>query len=79
MLYLISFFLSPLALLFAGKPIQALFNLVIYAFAWIGLFFFFVPGFICWGIGVVHALMVISSKKADRRADKIANAMRRTP
>ena len=77
MLYLMSFFVSPLALLLAGAPIQALLNLVIYALAWIGLFFFFVPGFICWGIAVLHALMVINSKKADRRADKIADAARR--
>jgi hypothetical protein len=57
-----------MALLLAGAPIQAIVNLVIYVLAWIDLFSFFVPGFTCCGIAVLHALSVINSKKSDRRA-----------
>ena len=56
---------------FAGEPIQALLNLFIYASAWGGLLYFLFPGLIFWGIGVLHALMVISNKNV---ANKIADA-----
>ena len=71
MLYLMSFFASPLALFFAGEPIQAILNLFIYVPAWVGLSYFRVPGPICWGIGVLHALMVIRSKKVTDNADAL--------
>ncbi len=76
MLYLIAFFASPLALLFAGKPVQAFLNAALYALAWIGLLLFVVPGMICWLLGVIHACMVISNAKADRRADRVVQAIR---
>ena len=75
MLYLVAFFLSPLALLLAGKPIQALINGVIYLFAWIGLMFFVLPGVIAWLIGVVHAMVIISGKNADKHTQSIVNAV----
>lgn len=77
MLYFIAFFISPLALLFAGKPIQALLNAVIYVLSFFGLFLFFLPGVALWFMGVVHAFVVISNKKADQRTEKILRAMQR--
>lgn len=77
MLYLVAFFASPLALLFAGKPIQALLNAVIYILAFFGLFLVFLPGIALWLIGVVHAFIVINNKKADQRTEKIIQSMRR--
>ena len=77
MLYLIALFISPLALLLAVKPFQAVINFVIYVFAFIGLFVFIFPGIILWAIGVIHAFAVISSKNADQRAQKIVDAIRR--
>jgi UPF0716 family protein affecting phage T7 exclusion len=74
-LYLVAFFLSPLALLIAGKPVQALLNGVIYLLAWIGLMFFIIPGVIAWLIGVVHAMAIISGKNADKRTERIVNAV----
>lgn len=74
-LYLVAFFLPPLALLMAGKPIQAIFSAVIYALAWLGLFLFVVPGVIAWLIAVIHAAIVISSKNADARTQRIVNAV----
>jgi hypothetical protein len=74
-LYLVAFFLSPLALLITGKPVQALLNGVVYLLAWFGLLFFVVPGVIAWLIGVVHAMVIISGKNADKRTQRIVNAV----
>jgi uncharacterized membrane protein YqaE (UPF0057 family) len=64
MLYLLCLIFPPLAVLLVGKPIQALINLVLCLFFWIP--------------GVIHAVLVVNEKKADRRAEKqakmIANA-----
>ncbi len=76
MLYLVAFFLSPLAVLLAGKPFQAILNALLYVLAWLGLFIFFIPGVVCWFLGVFHACLVINARNADRRADRIAAAMR---
>ncbi|MBT2647976.1 YqaE/Pmp3 family membrane protein [Bacillus sp. ISL-34] len=53
MLYLIAIAFPPLAVLLAGKPIQALLNLVL-------TLFFYVPG-------LIHAILVVHDKKADKR------------
>lgn len=76
MLYLVAFFLPPLALLLVGKPFQAVISLVLYLLAWVGLFFFLIPGFLCWVVAVAHAILVINGKRADQRAEKIARAVR---
>ena len=52
-LYLIAILFPPLAVLFAGKPIQALLNLIL-------TLFFYVPG-------LIHAILVVHDKKADNR------------
>ena len=55
---LLAILLPPVAVLFTGKPIQALLNL--------GLcFLLFVPG-------VIHAWGVVSDRKADKRFKKYA-------
>lgn len=76
MLYLLAFFLSPLALLFAGAPFQATLNFLLYVAAWIGLFLGGMPGVILWAIGAAHAIFVIHNKRADKRARMIADAIR---
>lgn len=76
MLYFVALFCSPLALLFAGKPFQAILNGVIWLVAWLGLFLFFVPGFIAWAVGVAHAVMVINAKKQDQRTQRVIDAMK---
>ena len=75
MLYLLAFFISPLAVLFAGSPIQAMLNAIIYIFSFFGLLLFFIPGIILWFIGVAHAFVVISNKKADRRHKQLVEAV----
>jgi len=81
MLYLIAIFCSPLALLFAGRPISAVFNLVLYllSFAfWITIIFHHI-GFLLWLAAFVHAALVIHGARGDRRARWIADAMRERP
>lgn len=78
MLYLVAFFCSPLALLFAGKPFQALANLVLYILSivcWITIVLHH-AGFVLWGIGVLHAVLSINNAREERRARRIIAATR---
>ncbi len=62
MLYIVAFFLPPLAVLLSGKPIQALVN--------------FFLCFVFWIPAVIHALLVVRDHYADRRARKIVRAIK---
>ncbi len=78
MLYLLAFFCSPLALLFAGKPFQALANLILYILSivcWITIILHH-AGFVLWGIGVLHAVLSINNAREERRARRIIAATR---
>jgi uncharacterized membrane protein YqaE (UPF0057 family) len=55
--------IPPLAVLLCGKPIQAILALFL-------TLFFYIPG-------VVYALIVVSSHKADKRAASIVKAIER--
>lgn len=58
MLYLLALFLPPVAVLIAGKPVQALIN--------------FFLCFLLWIPAVIHAVLVINEHKADKRMIKQA-------
>lgn len=58
MLYLLSIIFPPLAVLLVGKPFQAFINLILTCIFWIP--------------GVIHAILVVNEKKADKRAEKQA-------
>ena len=78
MIYFLALFCSPLALLLAGKPISALFNLILYVLSiacWATIIFFH-AGFVLWALAFLHAAMAISDAREDRRARRIASAMR---
>lgn len=78
MLYLIAFFCSPLALLLSGKPISALFNLILYIVSivlWITIIFHHLA-FLLWVIGVLHAVLSIHEAREERRARRIIAAGR---
>lgn len=62
MLYLLAIIVPPVAVLLAGKPVQAVLNLVLTLCFWIP--------------GVVHALFVVNSHLADKRTDRMIEAMR---
>ncbi|WYP26789.1 YqaE/Pmp3 family membrane protein [Alkalihalobacillus sp. FSL W8-0930] len=56
MLYLLAIILPPVAVLFVGRPFQAIINLILTLIFW-------VPG-------VIHACLLVADKKADQRAKK---------
>ncbi|MFC4736166.1 YqaE/Pmp3 family membrane protein [Bacillus daqingensis] len=56
MMWLLAILLPPVAVLLAGKPIQALINLVL-------TLFFYIPG-------MIHAILVVKENKDDKRMDK---------
>ncbi len=61
MLYILAFILPPIAVLFSGKPIQALLN--------------FFLCFLLWIPAVIHALLVVHDHYEDKRARKIIRAI----
>ena len=60
-MYLVAILLPPLAVLLSGKPIQALLNLVLTLLGWIP--------------GVIHAILVVNARNADRRHKEMMQAM----
>ncbi|AWB66344.1 YqaE/Pmp3 family membrane protein [Saccharobesus litoralis] len=62
MMYLLAILLPPLAVLFIGRPIQALLNLVLTLFFWIP--------------GAIHAVLLVHSKKQDKRTKEIVDAIK---
>lgn len=62
MLYLLAVVLPPVAVLIAGKPLQALLNIML-------CFLLFVPG-------VIHAWMVVSNHYQSKRTGRLVDAMR---
>ena len=63
MRYLLAIILPPVAVLLCGKPVQALLNLVLTLFFWIP--------------GAIHALFVVNSHLADKRAERVVKAVER--
>lgn len=63
MRYLLAIILPPVAVLLCGKPIQFVLNILLTLCLWIP--------------GMIHALMVVSSHKADQRTDKVVQAMQK--
>lgn len=57
MMYLLAILLPPVAVLLSGKPVQAVLNFILCIFFWIP--------------GVIHAILVVNEKKADKRAAKM--------
>ena len=62
MLYLLAIILPPLAVLLAGKPFQAILNLVLTLLG-------YVPG-------LIHALFVVNNHYADKRTERIVKELR---
>jgi len=62
MRYLLAVILPPVAVLICGKPIQALLNLVLTLLFWIP--------------GLIHALFVVNGYYADKRTDRVVQAIK---
>jgi len=63
MMYLLAIVLPPVAVLMAGKPVQALLNIVLTVLGWLP--------------GVIHAILVVNSREADKRNRQLIEAMER--
>ncbi len=77
-MYLLAIFCSPLALLLSGRPISALFNLILYALSlafWITIIFHHI-GFVLWALAFLHAVLAIHDAREDRRVRRIVAAQR---
>ena len=64
MRYLFAIILPPLAVLLCGKPVQFFLNIVLTLLGWIP--------------GVVHALFIVNAHLADKRTDKIVQAIKKS-
>jgi uncharacterized membrane protein YqaE (UPF0057 family) len=64
MMWLAAILLPPLAVLLCGKPIQALLNILLTLCFWLP--------------GMIHALFVVGSSQADRRAKEIVKSNQAT-
>jgi uncharacterized membrane protein YqaE (UPF0057 family) len=64
MLYLLAILLPPVAVFLCGKPIQGLLNILLTLCFWLP--------------GAIHALLVVSSTQADRRAQQIVKSNQAT-
>jgi len=62
MRYLLAIILPPVAVFLCGKPIQGILNIILTLLFWIP--------------GMIHALFVVNSHLADKRTDRIVNAMK---
>lgn len=69
MLYLVALVFSPLAVLLAGKPFQAMLNFVVWVVT-----LFTVVGLL---IPIVHAMLVVSNHYADKRQQRLVGDMAR--
>jgi uncharacterized membrane protein len=71
MLYLLALLVPPLAILFAGRPVQALLNGLLWLFAIvlsvISLILPIVPGVVGWVACVVWAFLVVRARDQDNR------------
>ncbi|MCS7462160.1 YqaE/Pmp3 family membrane protein [Paenibacillus doosanensis] len=56
-MYLLAILLPPVAVLFCGKPFQAVLNLILTLFFWLP--------------GAIHACMVVHERKQDKRMEKM--------
>ncbi|RXK88247.1 YqaE/Pmp3 family membrane protein [Chlorobaculum sp. 24CR] len=62
MRYLLAIILPPVAVFLCGKPVQGILNILLTLLFWIP--------------GMIHALFVVNSHLADKRTDRIVNAMK---
>jgi len=62
MIYLLCIILPPLAVLLSGRPGSAVLNLLLTVCLWIP--------------GVIHAILVVNDVRADRRNQKMVEAVR---
>ena len=66
-MYLLALLLPPLAILFSGRPVQAVLNALLWLLGLILLVLPFIPGLLTWGLAVVWALSVVHARTREAR------------
>ncbi|MBW8269967.1 hypothetical protein [Caldovatus aquaticus] len=67
MMYLLAILVPPLAILFAGRPFQAVFNFLLWVLGLVLLVMPFVPGLLTWAIAVGWAVLVVRNRRMEER------------
>lgn len=62
MRYILAILLPPVAVFLCGKPVQGFLNILLTLMFWIP--------------GVIHAILVVNTHLADKRTDRIVDAMK---
>lgn len=73
MSYLLAFLVPPLAVLFSGRPFQAVFNAMLWALGIVLTILPFVVGLPLVGFVVLWALMVVHSRKQSARDRRLVD------
>ena len=73
MSYLLAFLVPPLAVLFSGRPFQAVFNAMLWALGIVLTILPFVVGLPLVGFAVLWALMVVHSRKQSARDRRLVD------
>jgi hypothetical protein len=78
MSYLLAILVPPLAILFQGRPFQAVFNAVLWFGGLLFILLPFVAGQAAWLVAVVWAVMVVHNRRSEARDRRmIDEALRR--
>ncbi len=78
MSYLLAILVPPLAILFQGRPFQAVFNAVLWFGGLVFILLPFVAGQAAWLVAVVWAVAVVYSRRSEARDRRMINeALRR--
>ncbi len=67
MSYVLAVLVPPLAILFAGKPFQAVFNGLLWLLGLVLMILPFVPGLVTWGLAALWAILVVHGRRSERR------------
>lgn len=71
MLYVVAFFIPPLACLMAGRFLESLFNVFVWILAWVAVLFLPPIGFVFWLVAFLHAGFLVSDKAKKERREEL--------
>ena len=64
---LLALLIPPLAVLLSGRPVQAVFNALLWLSGLVLIVLPFVPGLMTWGLAVVWAVLVVRGRRQEAR------------
>ncbi|MBK1659441.1 YqaE/Pmp3 family membrane protein [Paracraurococcus ruber] len=73
MMYLLAILLPPLAILFAGRPFQAVANGLLWVLGLVLLLLPFVPGLPLLGVAIVWAILAVRGRQQDARDRRLVD------